>query len=150
MSNDEIVSQLVSIYYKYESWQEDPRMGRENAFLYHRTLYENGAIECASEGNIVVGYTETWRLSFDQLGRLVCGKPFSAMQEDVRSGPVAWLANIFILPEHRNGAALKTLRLKFFGKNRDCEYFAGNKVKRSSAPFQILTRSKLLKAREVM
>lgn len=148
MSNEKIVEQLCQIHEKYEVWQE--RMGREDSILYHRTMLENGVIQCASEGEHILGYIEVWRINSEQFGRLILGKPFCSMQENVLSGEVAWFANIFILPEHRRGSVIKDLRLKFFQKYENCPYYSGNKVKRTCAPFQIFTRSKLLKAREVI
>lgn len=144
MSNEEMAEQLVNIYYKYEHWQADTRMGREDALLYHRTMLERGVIRVLTDGKVVCGYLEVWRLDWSQLGRLLCGQPFCSMQEDVLSGPVAWVANIFVLPDYRHGRVIRQLKKMFLEQHGGCTNFAGDKVKRGARPFQIFTRDKLL------
>ena len=143
----DLVTELCKVY-ENEDWHSI-RLSDEEARRYHEHGLQNGSILCATEDGVLKGYLEIWKLSFEQLGRVLCGEPFSPMQEEVFHGPVAYLANIWIKSDERDGRIMKILRLKFFGHTTECKFITGHLTKRLHAPFQIFKRGRIMSTSEV-
>lgn len=142
MENEKIISQLVDIYYENEWWHNE-RLSRPEAHKYHDKLLSAGNIITVSDGDILAGYVEYWRLSFEQFGRIICGEPFSAMHEDVSTGQIAYVANTFIREEYRNSSVAKQLRDRFLRINEQCTHFAGTALRKSSQPIKVFKKEKI-------
>lgn len=142
MTNDEILTQLWE-FYEQETWHKT-RIGREDADLYHAKLLAFGNILTVSEGDILLGYVEFWRINYEQFGRLICGEHFSAYHEDVQSGPIAYVANTFIRPEWRSTSCAKELKRAFFEANSHCTHFVGEARRKKSAPVKVFKREDIM------
>ena len=134
-----IPEQLTYIYLQHEDWHER-KLDYGQAILYHDTLINSGNIIVIRDGEKVIGYAEFWRLTFEQFGRVICGEPFSAMQEDVQTGQIAYLANVFVYTEYRKGKAIKMMRERFYDINRLCTHFCGEARRKKSAPVKVFKR----------
>ena len=137
-----IIDQLVRIYETEEPWHTT-RLSREEAVKYHQKLYDDGCIIVYHELGVVLGYIEVWRLSFEQLGRCVCRHPFSAYLEDVKSGNIAYVANMWIDTKFRQGSVIKILKHLFFSSYHDCEYYVGESMSKKSQPVKVFKREDL-------
>ena len=146
MTDDAITSQLVTWYFDdaIEFWHEK-RMSRMEAWKYHEKLLMEGNIITLADGNTLCGYVESLRLSFDQWGRIICGEPFSAYLEDVKSGPIAVCYNTYIRPEYRNTEVYRILRNKFIELNKNCRYFAGEARRKRAGFIKVFKRQEILK-----
>lgn len=144
----EIIDQLWDIYSREEHWHryKEPK---ESIDRYHERLIENGNIITLSDGELLLGYCEFWRLDYEKFGRIICGEHFSAYHEDVQSGYIAYLANTFIRPEHRNGSVYKMLRNRFFEANSHCTHFVGEARRKKSAPVKVFKRSDIMRLNKV-
>lgn len=134
-----IVEQLVKVYFE-EEWWHKTRMTNEEAYEYHTKMLEKGRIIPLQYGDLLIGYVESWRVTFEQFGKIVCGVNFSAFHENVETGNVCYLANAWIRKEYRHGDTYKHLKQLFFEQNFACEYFCGEARRKSCAPLKVFTR----------
>lgn len=137
-----LIEQLVDIYY-LEDWHET-RLSRPEAWKYHEAMLNNGNIITVSDGDILAGYVEQWRISYEQFGRIICGEPFSALHENVINGQIAYVANTYIRPEYRNRPEVfRMLRDRFFEFNAECTHFCGIARRKKSAPVKVFKRDQI-------
>jgi ribosomal protein S18 acetylase RimI-like enzyme len=143
----DVISQLTDIYLSDAEWWHERKLTEEDAKRYFRKLFLQGNIVyyLSELDNELLGYVESWRINFEQFGRLVCHAPFSAYNENVTGGNIAYLANTWIKPEHRRTNVYRVLRLKFFTANYNCEYFVGRALRKKTQPIKVLTRSQINK-----
>jgi hypothetical protein len=135
-----LVDQLVKIYYEEEWWHKE-KLDGPNAILYHQTLLDKQRIlYLADPFGELIGYVESWRLDYGQLGRIICGLPFAATEEDVNTGDIAYVANAWIRRAERHGIVYKQLRSMFFKQNFQAKFFVGEARRKKSAPFKVFTR----------
>jgi len=137
-----IINQLIKVYYAEENWHKKILSPKETE-KYHKELLRKGRIIYVEEKGELLGYTESWRINFEQLGRLVCHASFSAYLENVTDGNIAYVANTWIKKEHRKGKIYKILRNRFFSLNKDCEYFVGKALRKKTQPIKVFTRSQI-------
>jgi hypothetical protein len=138
MLNDELVRQFVYVYENYENWHTK-KLPKEEAEKYHKALLQKGRLLYYTDTRGLAGYVESWRLTFDQLGRIICHEPFFPIQEDINTGDICYLANIWIRPDRRNDI-IKTLKLMFFRQNYICKYFIGHALRKKTQPIKVFTR----------
>lgn len=139
-----IVVQLVDIYNEYEWWQKN-KMPYEEAVKYHTKMFEQGNIQVYEVLGKILGYVESWAINFEQWGRIVCHAPFCSYSEDVNSGNIAYVANVWVHPNYRNGAVIAYLKKKFFEKNWMCEYFVGDALRKKTQPIKVFSKQDLLR-----
>lgn len=139
--NEKIIEQLNDFYYE-ETWHKE-RLSRPALWDYHSKLISTGNIITVSDSDILAGYVEYWRLSYEQFGRIICGEPFSAVHENVQNGQIAYVANTYIRPEYRNSNVTKQLRDRYFEINDQCTHFAGTALRKSSQPIKVFKKEKI-------
>ena len=126
-----------------ETWHKK-KLDEANATDYFTVLLERGNIITISQDNLLLGYVEFWRLNYGQFGRIVCCEEFSAIQEDVQTGNIAYVANTFIRKEYRKGEVYKMLRDRFFEANKACDYFVGEARRKKVGLIKVFKRDKIL------
>jgi len=136
MQNEIIIKKLFEIYDKFEWWHKT-KLDEESANKYHKHLIESGNIITVVSDEMLLGYCEFWRINYEQFGRIICGEGFSAIQENVTNGYIAYVANTFVQPEARKKEVLKMLRDRFFEVNKCCLYFVGEARRKSTAPVKV-------------
>jgi hypothetical protein len=125
-----VLKQLLEIYYTNEWWHGNA-LSYEEAYKYHsKMLNEGNIIYCERDGE-VLGYVEFWKVSPSQFKRLAEKEEFSAYLEDVQTGEICWVANVFIKKPYRNNGVYGSLKRKLFEINKDCIAYAGTEVKRA-------------------
>ncbi len=139
-----IVEQLTNIYLNCETWHKN-KLTREQANEYHERLLVNGNILTYVIDGALIGYLEYWRISAEQLGRIIIGDPVMTDTEDIINGPIAYINNMYIDPEYRRGEAFEMLGTLFLVKNKDAEYFCSMRRLKHNHPVQVYTRSELIK-----
>lgn len=137
-----LAEQLTEFYLNYETTHRQ-KLTREEAIKYHQKLLDLGNIITVSDGDILCGYVEFWRLTFEQFGRIICGEPFSAFNEDVQTGYIAYVGDVYIRPSYRRGSVIKMLRNRFVEANRACTFFVGEAKRKKSAPVKVFRRSEI-------
>lgn len=108
--------------------------------------YFNRLIECNRINYVsretLIGVCESWRVDYEQLGRIMCHEPVDIFKENITDGPVAYVNNVIVHPNHRDGLVLKTLQAECFMKNFGAKYFGGNRLKKTT-PFRIYKREEV-------
>ena len=124
-----IIDQLVKIY-------QDNELGNYGLLTdleterYYSNMLATGRLQTIVDHNNLVGFIESWRVNFEQLGRIVCWTNFSALKEDVTKGEVAWISDIWVSKYRRgDGEITKQLIEMFKEANQDASYFLSQRVK---------------------
>jgi len=137
----EIITQLVEIYYKEEWWQKN-KMSHEEAYKYHEKRLNDGNIVCYIEDEKVLGYYEVWCVTYEQWGRMVCGE-LVGFNEDVVSGNVCVVNNVWIDKSLRRGKVFKSLMKDFYKKHCHCDYYVGHALRKKTQPIKVFKREDL-------
>lgn len=138
-----IVKKLTDIYLSSEEFWHEEKLSEEESKKYFTTLLGKGRIITICHYDTLIGYVESWRINFEQFGRLVCHASFSAFLEDVETGPICYVANVWVKKEHRRGDTIKLLKNLFFTANYTAEYFVGEALRKKTQPVKVFTRQEL-------
>jgi hypothetical protein len=139
-----VADQLSDIYFNKENWYLSEKLSKQEAYSYHENLYYKGNIEVYKVDDIVIGYVEFWKITFEQLGRIICHAPFSAYLENVTDGNVAYVANTYIEPAYRKSNVYYTLRNQFFKQCRHCDYFVGDARRKKTGLIKVYNKAQLV------
>lgn len=139
LTREELVNQLIDIYYKEEDWHNH-KLIRSEAEKYHNKLLDENRIYYCVKDNKVIGYAETWRLNREQISRIIRKQDVCAYLEDVSSGDVCYIANWWVDKNHRNGDVFIELRDMIRDNNIDCLYFMGDRGKDTKVHLNIRRR----------
>jgi ribosomal protein S18 acetylase RimI-like enzyme len=123
----DIVKQLVEVYKKLHN--DTLALTNLEASRYYSQMLAHNRIQIELDNVNVVGFIESWRLNYEQLGRVVCWKDFSALTEDVYSGNIAYVSDIWVDESKRKNGIEKLLIDKFRKANEDADYFVAEKNK---------------------
>lgn len=140
---DDFATQLIDIYYQYEDWHRS-KLPREEAYKYFDKLLKTGNIQVYEQEGRILGYVEVWRINYAQFGRIICHERFSAMDEDISSGNICYLANTWIHPDFRHTNVYKILKLMFFKSNFGCDYFVGSALRKKTQPIKVFKKADLV------
>ena len=124
----EIVEQLVHIY-KTEDYYQRGNLTDLEIRRYYSKMIAHGRIQLYMETCNVVGFIESWRLNYEQLGRVVCWHDFSALEEDVNNGDILYISDIYVAPHKRGNGIVKILMEMLENSNRDALYGVSKRVK---------------------
>lgn len=136
------VSELVRIYLE-EATHHKTKLKKEVAEEYYEKLLPR--VDYVKSDDRIIGFVESWRLSFSQWGRLVSYAPFDIFEENVEVGPVCYLADIWIKDSYRKSSVLTDLKHKFFTRNEDADYFVGEALRKKSQPIKVFKRQEAFK-----
>lgn len=93
----------------------------------------------------VIGFIELWRISYEQLGKIMVHGFIDARDENTTDGPICFLANLAIHPAHRGGPVASILRHRYFKENYTCSYFCGDSRRRAHHhTFNIYPRTEIM------
>lgn len=131
---------LAEFYLSYDV-VDGQKMCREDAVKYFETVYSKGRIlyETDNDGNLL-GYIDSWRLTFEQFGKFICERKLDVDKEDINHGSVIYLSSITIHPDYRNTEIITLLRNKFFMQNFTGEYFIGHAIRKRHQPIMVHKR----------
>jgi hypothetical protein len=144
ISNEQLVEQLVRIYYDHEWWHGE-KMSRDQAIRYHETLLDKDRLICLFNGDELIAYAECWRITFEQFGRLVCHVPVGICEEDIETGYLSYVNNVWVKPEYRHTNTLKKLKYLYFKENGDCDYHVGEAIRKKCQPIKVFNREDITK-----
>ena len=148
MTLDNVLNQLIRFYYEHDAFQRH-NLAPDQIRATFLMLVSKGRILWFDIDDEIVGYVESWRLSYEQFGRKLCHLPFDVGLEDIEHGPIAYVANTTILPEYRDGQVAKTLQEAFFKQNMDAEYLVGEALRKKTQPVKIFKADKVHYIREL-
>jgi len=147
-----LLPQLVQFYYNYDRFQDDEhRLSEYEISNTIGVLLDKDRIRCVLDDyGQLLGYVESWRLNFEQWGRMVCHvKPFDVGLEDIETGPIAVVANVTIHPAYRSSHVIRELRHLFFEQNAGAKYLVGEALRKKTQPIKVFTADKVHYMKEV-
>ena len=140
----DIPEQLTEIYLHKEWWvTEEGKLTPEIAYKYYDKLYKQGNIIICELDGEVLGYVEFWRINFEQFGRIICHTDFCGDSEDILSGNIGYVANVWIKPECRRSWVTKILKIKFYRNTHVCDYYCGMATRKKTQPVKVFKKSDL-------
>lgn len=139
-----IPEQLTFIYLNLETWHRN-KLSEAEANAYHERLLVQGNILTYVQDGILLGYLEYWRITPEQLGRIIINQPILTDVEDILTGPIAYVNNMFILEHARGGEAFNVLGSMFLSKNKDADTFVACRNLKHHKPVQVYSRSDLIR-----
>ena len=121
-----IAEQLVETYYSEEPWHH-VRMHPDVAMEYHLSQLERGAIKVVTEMDVVLGYIQVFKITQEQVNRLLQHLPFNESTENITSGDIAFIHNLYIDKNFRGRTreTFKKLREIFFEYVKGCTSVVG-------------------------
>jgi len=138
-----VIEQLIAFHRK-EKWHQKELSDADLTLYFESVLRKGRLLLCQDSNGNVLGYCESWRITFEQLGRILCGESFSAVHENINDGNIAYVANAHIAQEHRDSWVYKYLRSQFFKQNFMCTHFVGEARRKKSEPFKCFKRSEFI------
>ena len=123
-----ILDQLWHIYQTEELWHEI-RLPEQDFKGVKQYLIDKGLLWVEVHNGIVVGYMEVWKLQYAQWGRISCGELLYTYDEDLVSGNIAYIANLWISEAHRGSnndgfTLIDDMQDKFVSIFGSCKYVA--------------------------
>lgn len=146
VQNTHVLDELLRFYHTLDpDYTRNESMSENQLRDVYRVLLAKDRLRMVFDVNqTLLGYVESWRISFDQFGRLLCkhGR-FDIAYEDVQHGPICYVANVTVDPLHRRGDVIRTLRDLYFQQNQDALYFVGEALRKKTQPVKVFKASDL-------
>lgn len=142
-----MLDELIRFYFEYEDYH-DEKLFHEDAKEYFKILLEKGRLRAIYADGQLQGYYESWRISYEQLGRIVSGQPFNIKTEEIQTGNICFINSVTIHPDYRRSDVINRLSKECFKQNKDCDYFIGQKNGKYHRPYSVLTKKSLKEKKE--
>lgn len=144
---NDVLTQLWEIYLRHEDWHTS-RLTFDQFCQYTQKLIDDGNIFYVCDGTKVVGYTEVWKINYSQFGRLVCGENIAAANEDVITGKLAYVANVWSDPLYRErfgkmDGVIKAMRKKYYEFTEGVTYHCGQAKRKNAQLVKVFRADKL-------
>jgi len=110
----------------------------------HENLLNKSRLIYVENNGELLGYTESWRINYEQFGRRLCGERLDLEKEDIQSGKICYINNVTIRPDARKGLTIKFMRNQFYLQNIDCEYVVGERNGKKHRPVIVLKMRDIL------
>lgn len=134
-----IPTELASIYLD-KMTHHKVKLSRDEAIRYYSYLCEQGLLSVVLEVERIVAVVEWYRINYSQLGRLICFAPFNIYDEDILSGNITYVSDVWIDEDYRQPEMIKKLRHDLFLANHNCDYFFGEEERKKVKCVKIFKR----------
>lgn len=144
--NSLILKELTRFYKEVDIQVDNPMTSDSQIRNYHSWLLEKDLIRYVMPECRLFAYISYYRLSFEQLGRIVAHEDIDVYNEDLEHGPICWVTDVTIDPEFRHTWVDGELKRLFFEKNHNAKYFIGHAIyKKRSQPIRVFKATDFLK-----
>jgi hypothetical protein len=136
-----LAEKLAEFYHKYDTVHEGTNMERSTS-LFQTLLDKNRIILCTDAAGEIIGYVESWRIDYKQLGWTICHPEYPPNFDnwDIEHGNICYVANTVIHPDYRFKYVYQYLKTEFFRQNFACEFFCGQAYRKRHQPLKVFTR----------
>ena len=138
----DVIDELIK-FHRLEKWHEREQSDEELR-AYFSIVVAKDRIRFVDDGVKMLGYVESWRITFEQFGRKICHEPILVDKEDIEHGPIAYVANTHILEGYRFGDVYKRLVELFTKQNFSAKYFVGEATRKKHSPVKVFNRKDFL------
>ena len=110
--------------------------------IFQILLNKNRIIYQRNPQGDLVGFIESWRINYQQLGWKLCHSAQHPNLDmwDIETGNICYLANIVIAEDQRMGSLMRFLKTEFLRQNYMCDYFIGEAVRKKHRPVKVYSR----------
>lgn len=137
-----LLDKLTEFYYLYEYKEGGPLPLHEAYDVIAHLLISNRYNILQYEGELV-GYIEAWRVTENQLGKLLADEQLKIKEENISDGPLCYVNNIVIHPELRGSRVINQLIVDMYDKNKDVDIFVWHQRSSKHAPIRIYLNKEL-------
>jgi len=134
-----LLEQFRDFYHNYDHGQ-GTKLTDAELDRYHGHMLFNDRLIYESNNDRLLGYIETWRVSPEQIGRIICTSRFDIFSEELSTGSVCYVANITLHPDHRRQGLLRLLKTRLLEKESTAEFFCGQASHGRAKSFKIFTK----------
>ena len=127
----ELIDELIRVYYEEEDWIKN-KLPREEIRKYYEYVLDKDKIIFCTNKQGLVGYLEYWRVTEEQLNRILLGKPFHIADENIDDGEFCYIQSIWINKQDRDGVILNEFKRELYKRIDGCLYLVGEEYKRDS------------------
>lgn len=104
-----ISEKLSYVYINFENWHKS-KLSYRDSLDYHNKYIESGNIKYVEVEGHLLGYIEIWFINDSQLNRLKNKELFFNYEEDLISGDIIYVANMWIHHQFRDGRVLRIFK----------------------------------------
>ena len=132
-----LIEQLNVFYYLYDHGQGHSLTESEIS-RYHARMVELGRIihETNRFGQLE-GYAEVWRVTPEQVGRILFNDTFNVFEENLTDGLICFVANVTVRPDKRMAGLTRRLKARVKDENRDASHICGMASHGKAGSFKI-------------
>lgn len=145
MEREKLVSEMIRFHKTLDAFQEDCKMTDAELVQFYNVLIDKDRLVTFDDGEKLLGYVESWRINFEQFGRILCGCRWAIAEEDINTGNICFIANTTIDPEARFSEVYRAMARQIFAKNKECEFFAGQARRKKHSPVKVFKRLEFIK-----
>lgn len=118
-----MINELTKIYLNETRFKT--RLSEEEAEKYFRCLLDKGNIYTATKGGQLVGYIEYFKITEEQVKRIISGRGFHIGEEDITSGDICFVQDVWIDKNYRGKEIWKELKNGLFERTKGCRLYIG-------------------------
>lgn len=137
------IEQILRIYKDEFDWFEEKDDGKIRGYLYIVLNRGNLFWACDEEGE-VIGVCETLKITYEQLGRIVCNVDFVIDNENTEDGEVALVNQVWIDERYRKGKVFNTMMREWYRRFHGCKHFMGHARRKTVGMYKSFDRNKLV------
>lgn len=128
-------------FYKLYDLGQGGMLSDEAIDKYHERMLNVGALTFETDTqDKLLGYIECWRVTPEQIGRIMFDEQFNVFTEDIEYGPICFVANITIRPDARRRNLLNLLKNRAIETNFTATHFCGRASHGRARAFKIFTK----------
>lgn len=136
----DLQEELAYFYHNYDGFP-GAKLSQEESVAYFKVACDKGrVVACTEATGKLLGYCESWRIGYEQLGRIVANEPFNIKDEDIETGKICYVFNVTVHPDFRQGYVMEYLVSQFFTQNFMCDYFIGQARRKKHQPLKVFKR----------
>ena len=117
-----IIDEITQIYLNSE--HHKTKLSEAEARRYYERSISLDLMQVYKQEGEIKGYVEIWRINDEQLQRLLFDRPFDFYSEDLKSGPIAYIADVWIKSGERSRSIIYKLYRMAREYGSECDYFS--------------------------
>jgi hypothetical protein len=137
------IEQIIDIYINQLSWIEEKDRARLRGYV-SIALERGNLFWAVDESGNVIGVCETLKITYEQLGRIVCKEDFFIDLENTTDGDVALVNQVWIDKECRHGKVFKTMMKEWYRRFHTCKHFMGHARRKTVGMYKSFKRDNLV------
>lgn len=136
-----ITEQLCTIYESQEWNKCLPTRPMMRAYV-SELINRKNVFWCLDKDR-VVGFCETWKITYEQLGRMVCNEEMVLDDENTTDGYISYVFNVWIDEKYRKGEVYRMMRNRWYELYGGTEFYCGHAKRKHTGLYKVFKVSDL-------